>query len=70
MTTVQIVGSLVMLWGLATLLVGVLRPQFMWKTNKVQGFVQLIGDKGTTILFSVIGLGAIVGGLFIVFSGS
>ncbi len=70
MTTVQIIGMLVMLWGLSTLLVGVFRPSFLWKSNKIQGFVQLLGEKGTTILLGVLGAAALVGGLFIVFSGS
>ena len=50
------------LWGLATSYVAIKRPPKIWQLGNIQGFVQLIGETPTTILFLMIALVAIVGG--------
>ena len=53
------------LWGAGTASVAYFKPEKIWQIGKIQGFVQLIGDQGTTILFSVLGVAAFVGGILI-----
>ena len=65
MDGMTILAIFLILWGLSTLLVGALRPQVLWKNAKIQGFVSILSDSGTTILFVVIGLAAMVGGILI-----
>jgi hypothetical protein len=52
-------------WGAATLGLAIFRWDFLWKIGKVQGFVQLLGEKGTSIFFGIAGGAAIVGGVLI-----
>lgn len=60
-----IIGILAVAWGAATLLVGLLKPQALWQMGKIQGFVSLLSETGTTIFFVVIGLAAIGLGLWL-----
>ncbi len=56
MTTLKIVGYFLVLYGLACLAIALAKPAAIWKLGKIQGFIQLLGDKGTVILFLVIGV--------------
>jgi hypothetical protein len=60
-----ILGWFLLVWGVATMVVGVFRPDPIWNLGKIQGFVGLLGDAGTTILLVVVGLAATVGGAWI-----
>jgi hypothetical protein len=53
------------LWGLGTAYVALKRPAKIWQLGKIQGFVQLIGDSATTILFLVMALVALAGGFLL-----
>jgi hypothetical protein len=65
MDVLTFVAIFLILWGLATLLVGLLKPKSIWKNAKIQGFVSLLSETGTTIFFVIIGLVAMVGGVLI-----
>ncbi len=61
-------AAFLILYGLACLYVGFARPQAIWKTGKLQGFVQLLGEKGTVIMLTILGVGTLAGGLAILLS--
>ena len=60
-----ILGWFLLVWGVATMVVGVFRPDPIWQLGKIQGFVGVFGDVGTTILLVVVGVAATVGGALI-----
>lgn len=62
-------GVFLIVWGAATVLTAAFRPPFLWNNAKVQGFVRAFRDAGTSIIFGVIGLAAVAGGIAIVTSG-
>lgn len=62
---ITVIGILAVAWGAATLLVGLVKPQAVWQLGKIQGFVGLLSETGTTIFFTVIGLAAIALGLWL-----
>ena len=68
MEGIDYLGIFLILWGASTLLVGLLRPKRLWEIGKIQGFVTLFTERGTTIFFAVVGLLAIVGGAAILLS--
>jgi hypothetical protein len=53
------------LWGLATTSLGLFKVPFLWNIGKIQGFVQLIGETGTRIFTSILGLAALIGGVLL-----
>lgn len=63
--TLTILGLLAILWGAATLYVGLARPASIWQIGKIQGFVGLLSERGTTIFFAVIGLAAVALGVWL-----
>ena len=65
MDGITILGIFLVLWGIGTALVAIFKPKGIWKIGKIQGFVQLLGDTGTMILFLVMATIAIVGGVLI-----
>ncbi len=65
MDGLTIFGIFLVLWGLATLAVAVFKPKNIWELGKIRGFVELLGDKGAAIFFSVVGLAALGGGVWI-----
>jgi len=67
MEVAAIIGLLLIVWGALTVLVAILKPKTIWQLGKVQGFVQLLTERGTVIFFSVVGLGAVIGGLLILY---
>ena len=55
------------LYGLACLYVGLARPKAIWSLGKLQGFVQLLGEKGTVAMLVILGIATLVGGIFLLF---
>lgn len=47
MDILTILGWFLVLWGLATFSLGIFRFGFLWRIGKVQGFVQILGERGT-----------------------
>lgn len=48
-----ILGIFLIVWGAATALIAFLKPKPIWQMGKIQGFVKLLGETGTVILFLV-----------------
>lgn len=67
MEIAAIIGLLLIVWGALTVLVAVLKPKTIWQLGKIQGFVQLLTERGTVVFFSAVGLAAVIGGLLILF---
>ncbi len=65
MSTLTLIAAALVLWGTLTLALAYLKPKAIWRLGKIQGFVQLLGERGTVILFTIVGFGAIVGGVLI-----
>jgi hypothetical protein len=65
MTTLDIIAIVLIVWGALCVAIGVFKPRALWKTGKLQGFVQILSDRGTQIFLIVIGVSAIVGGVLI-----
>ena len=61
-----ILGIFLILWGCATFLVAVIKPKALWQMGKIQGFIKLLGDGGTMILFIIMGVIAVGGGVILV----
>ena len=65
MDTLTIIAYALILYGTTTLYIAYAKPKSIWKMGKIQGFVQLLTETGTVIFFSIIGVGTIVGGVFL-----
>jgi hypothetical protein len=65
MDTLTIIAYALILYGVFTLYIAYVKPKAIWNIGKIQGFVQLLSEKGTVIFFSIVGIGTIVGGILI-----
>lgn len=65
MDTLTIVGYILVVYGIAVLYIAYAKPKAIWKLGKIQGFVQLLSEKGTVIFFSIVGIATIVGGAWL-----
>lgn len=65
MDILTILGIFLFAWGALVLALISFKPKKIWKLGKIQGFVQLFGETGTTIFFGVVGFAAVVGGVLI-----
>ncbi|MDF1543363.1 MAG: hypothetical protein RQ731_05350 [Anaerosomatales bacterium] len=51
-------------YGAVVIVITIFKPAPIWKMAKIQGFIKLLGEKGTVIFFILFGIAAIVGGYF------
>lgn len=65
MDLLTIIAVFLILYGLACFYVALAKPEAIWRLGKLQGFVQLLSEKGTVIMLLVLGAAALVGGLAI-----
>lgn len=65
MDTLTIIAYALILYGVLTLYIAYFKPKAIWNLGKIQGFVQLLSEKGTVIFFSIVGIATIVGGVLI-----
>ncbi len=65
MDILTIVGILLILYGLACFYIGLAKPQAIWKMGKIQGFVQLLGEKGTVAMMLILGVATLGGGIWL-----
>ena len=65
MDTLAIIAYALILYGIFTLYIAFAKPKAIWNIGKIQGFVQLLSEKGTVIFFSIVGIAAIAGGIFL-----
>lgn len=64
MDIITTLGFVLIAYGAVTLYVALLKPKWVWELGKIEGFVQLLGEKGTVVLFSVVALAAAGAGLW------
>ncbi len=60
-----ILAIFLILYGLACLYIGLTKPKAIWNLGKLQGFVQLLGEKGTVMMLVVLGIATLAGGIFL-----
>lgn len=65
MDTLAIIAYALILYGVFTLYIAYVKPKAIWNLGKIQGFVQLLSEKGTVIFFSIVGIATIVGGAYL-----
>ena len=58
-------GIFLVVYSVLCFIVAFLKPAWVWKTGKLRGFVELLGETGTVIMLAVIGLITLVGGILI-----
>lgn len=67
MDTLTIIAYALILYGVLTLYIAWVKPKAIWNLGKIQGFVQLLSEKGTVLFFSIVGIATIVGGVVLMF---
>jgi hypothetical protein len=65
MDTLTILAYALILYGVFTLYIAYVKPKAIWNLGKIQGFVQLLSERGTVIFFSIVGIAVIIGGIFL-----
>jgi len=65
-----LVGLLLLAYGALCVLWGIKKPQKIWEMGKIKAFRKVLGEKGTVILFFVVGVVAIGFGLWFFISGA
>ncbi|HSL31593.1 MAG TPA: hypothetical protein VK900_20500 [Anaerolineales bacterium] len=65
MDTLTIIAMVLILYGLFTLFVAYAKPGPIWNMGKIQGFVQLLSERGTVIFFTIVGVATILGGAYL-----
>jgi hypothetical protein len=65
MDTLTIIAYALILYGVFTLYIAYVKPKAIWNIGKIQGFVQLLTEKGTVIFFSIVGIAVIIGGVYL-----
>ena len=65
MDTLTIIAFALILYGIIAIALAYFKPKSIWKIGKIQGFVQLLGEKGTVIFFDLIGVLTIAGGIYL-----
>lgn len=67
MDTLTIIAYALILYGIFTLYIAYVKPKAIWNIGKIQGFVQLLSEKGTVVFFSIVGIATIVGGILLLY---
>jgi hypothetical protein len=65
MDTLTILAYALILYGIFTLYIAFAKPKAIWNLGKIQGFVQLLSEKGTVIFFTVVAIAIIGGGVYL-----
>ncbi len=65
MDTLTIIAIALILYGVLTLFVAYVKPGAIWKLGKIQGFVQLLSERGTVVFFTIVALAAIASGSYL-----
>ncbi len=65
MDTLTIIAYALILYGVFTLYIAYAKPKAIWSLGKIQGFVQLLSEKGTVIFFNVVAIAVILAGAWI-----
>lgn len=52
------------IYGVLVIVIAIFKPAPIWNMAKIQGFVKLLGEKGTVVFFIVWAIAAMVGAYF------
>ena len=58
-------GLFLILYGIACLIIAIVKPAKIWNLGKIQGFVKMLGDLGTVIFIAFWGLAALGFGIWL-----
>lgn len=61
----QILGIILIIYGILCILIGLLRPPFIMNMKKIQVFQKMLGKNGVIIFILVWGIAALVAGILI-----
>jgi hypothetical protein len=61
----QILGIILIIYGILCILIGLLRPPFIMNMKKFQVFQKMLGKNGVIIFILVWGIAALVAGILI-----
>jgi len=48
-----LLGILAIIYAIAVVYIAIKKPEKIWKMAKIQGFIKVLGEKGTVIFFYV-----------------
>lgn len=65
MNWLALLGVLAAGYGVFAIYIALKRPAKIWGIGKIQGFVKKLGERGTSIWFTVFGLAMIVLGVWL-----
>ncbi|MBE0417112.1 MAG: hypothetical protein IBX63_05060 [Coriobacteriia bacterium] len=51
-------------YGAFVIVISIFKPKSIWQMAKIQGFVKLLGEKGTVVFFIVFAVACLVAGYF------
>lgn len=63
----KILGLLLIIYAIIVFFSAVAKPAIVWNSFKVRGFVKVLGEKGTLILFYILGGAALLLGVLLLF---
>lgn len=63
----RILGIALLVYGVFVVLLALLKPKGIWGMAKIQGFVKMLGEKGTTVFLLVFGVVALGFGVWLTF---
>ena len=53
MNGLALLGIFLIIYSVAVVVLAIKKPKAIWQMGKIQGFIKLLGDKGTVIFFLV-----------------
>jgi len=59
-----LLGIVLILYAVLVVYIAIKKPAKIWEMGKIQGFIKVLGDKGTVIFFYVWAAIALVGGIY------
>jgi len=59
-----LLGIVLILYAALVVYIAIKKPAKIWKMGKIQGFIKVLGDKGTVVFFYVWAAIALVGGIY------
>jgi len=59
-----LLGIVLILYAVLVVYIAVKKPAKIWEMGKIQGFIKVLGDKGTVIFFYVWAAIALAGGIY------
>lgn len=65
MNTMALLGILALVYAFAVFFITYKKPEAVWNMKKIQGFVKVLGKKGTDIFFYIWAIGFTILGIWL-----